>query len=150
MCNPTVEKAIAALDRTEARLSKLKISLQENDKYEHTTLVNVWRPAPSNIASKGVLSSSVDDKDIIKELIYMPIGSHTRPHSHKGVSQKIVVVSGIVEYVIYNDEDETSIKERGILKEFEKVNIDGKDTHFVFTTITNAYLLSYYFIESKD
>lgn len=144
-----VMKAMEVLTNVERSLKCLKIKL-ESSKYVHVPVINVWRPAHKSIATEGVLSSSIDSKDYIKELIYMPIGSKTMPHIHKGVMQKIVVISGIIEYTLYEDETTNKIKKKGILKEFEDVTFSGDEMHYVFTTLTNAYILSIYAINIKS
>lgn len=133
----TYEKALKKLEQVE-KLWSINVVSTGVEEYLHVPKINDWRQVPTNIASMGVLSSSVDSDESPKELVFLPKGAEIKAHMHPGILEDIMVIDGTVHYKIFNGD---KVIEKGVVNKFTRFKVQGHYMHTVFTTLTNAYMI---------
>jgi len=115
---------------------------QESSVTDMPLIQNYWLPMPTNLASKGVLMTSLTPPHTnpSHSIVFIPIGGHVKPHWHKGDTEVIRVISGVVHYKLYATGDYQSILTQGTLSEGMEVSIEPLRSHYVFTSDNDAYL----------
>lgn len=114
---------------------------------------NCWKMVDPEIADKGVLWSSftTNTDKLIEGISYLEKNTTVFEHLHQSQEEELRVLSGELSYEIYEDSNGVRGKllRKGVLHQWDKLNINRKEFHILFNANTDTYLYAK-FIVVKD
>ena len=130
-----VSKAIGMLDKFNMETDELVESVP--------VFKNLFYELPQTVATKGCLTMKIsnDKSDKLQTMVYIPAKGAVKHHFHSIYNEYITVIIGKASYKIYTTDKYSEIKEEGFLEEGQKLVIPAGNTHFIFTSETETYLL---------
>jgi len=102
---------------------------------------DIFYPLNENTATDGVLSMSIEDTSTTgMGIVKLPKGGAIYHHFHRKLNEFVMVISGCINYIVYETNIRSKIIAEGKLAEGEKLHIPSGQTHYVFTSDMVSYL----------